>query len=36
MGYDMFRYELLAKIGESMARDLQSSATAPVTSGAVS
>jgi len=36
MGYDMFRYELLAKIGESMARDLQSSATAPVASGAVS
>ena len=23
MGYDMVRYELLAKIGESMARDLQ-------------
>src|ERR1700693_2699197 len=36
MGYDMFRYELLAKIGESMARDLQSSATARVASGAVS
>jgi glycerol-3-phosphate acyltransferase PlsX len=36
MGYDMFRYELLAKIGESMARDLQSSATARVASGAIS
>jgi glycerol-3-phosphate acyltransferase PlsX len=36
MGYDMFRYELLAKIGESMARDLQSGATARVASGAVS
>jgi glycerol-3-phosphate acyltransferase PlsX len=36
MGYDMFRYELLAKIGESMARDLQASATARVASGAVS
>src|SRR5450759_2526722 len=36
MGYDMFRYELLAKIGESMARDLQSSATVPVASGAIS
>ena len=28
LGYDMFRYELLAKIGESMARDMQASATA--------
>jgi hypothetical protein len=34
MGYDMFRYELLAKIGESMARDLQASATVRVASGA--
>jgi glycerol-3-phosphate acyltransferase PlsX len=36
MGYDMFRYELLAKIGESMARDLQASATARMASGAIS
>ena len=36
MGYDMFRYELLAKIGESMARDLQASATMRVASGATS
>jgi glycerol-3-phosphate acyltransferase PlsX len=36
MGYDMFRYELLAKIGESMARDLQASATARMVSGAIS
>ena len=36
MGYDMFRYELLAKIGKSMARDLQASATARVASGAAS
>ena len=28
MGYDMVRYELLAKIGETMARDLQATATA--------
>jgi glycerol-3-phosphate acyltransferase PlsX len=28
MGYDMIRYELLAKIGESMARDLQARADA--------
>ena len=34
LGYDMFRYELLAKIGESMARDLQASATARRASGA--
>ena len=27
MGYDMVRYELLAKIGQSMARDLQASAS---------
>jgi glycerol-3-phosphate acyltransferase PlsX len=26
MGYDMIRYELLAKIGQSMARDLQARA----------
>lgn len=32
MGYDMVRYELLAKIGETMARDLQ--ATARLASGA--
>jgi glycerol-3-phosphate acyltransferase PlsX len=36
MGYDMFRYELLAKIGESMARDLQASAIARMVSGAIS
>ncbi len=28
MGYDMIRYELLAKIGQSMARDLQARAAA--------
>src|SRR6202166_4899421 len=36
MGYDMFRYELLAKIGESMARDMQASGAARVASGAAS
>jgi glycerol-3-phosphate acyltransferase PlsX len=37
MGYDMVRYELLAKIGQSMARDMQVSATARVaSSGAAS
>jgi len=36
MGYDMFRYGLLAKIGESMARDLQAGATARVANGAAS
>ena len=36
MGYDMVRYELLAKIGESMARDLQPAATARAASGAAS
>lgn len=36
MGYDMVRYELLAKIGHAMARDLQASATARQASGAVS
>jgi len=34
MGYDMFRYGLLGKIGESMARDMQPSPTARVASGA--
>jgi glycerol-3-phosphate acyltransferase PlsX len=34
MGYDMVRYELLAKIAQSMARDMQASATARVASGA--
>ena len=34
MGYDMFRYGLLCKIGESMARDMQASPTARVASGA--
>jgi glycerol-3-phosphate acyltransferase PlsX len=36
MGYDMVRYGLLAKIGESMARDLQANSTAPAASGAAS
>ena len=41
MGYDMIRYELLGKIGQSMARDLKAradteTATAPVASGAAS
>jgi len=36
LGYDMFRYELLAKIGESMARDLQASATGRMATGAIS
>ena len=34
MGYDMFRYGLLGKIGESMARDMQASPTARMASGA--
>lgn len=34
IGYDMVRYELLAKIGESVARDLKTNATARVASGA--
>ncbi len=34
IGYDMVRYELLAKIGETMARDLQATATARLASGA--
>jgi glycerol-3-phosphate acyltransferase PlsX len=36
IGYDMVRYELLAKIGESVARDLQTNATARVASGVAS
>lgn len=36
IGYDMVRYELLAKIGESVARDLQANATARVASGVAS
>jgi glycerol-3-phosphate acyltransferase PlsX len=34
MAYDMVRYELLAKIGETMAQDLQATATARRASGA--
>ena len=34
MGYDMVRYELLAKIGELMARDLKAGTTARLASGA--
>jgi glycerol-3-phosphate acyltransferase PlsX len=34
MGHDMFRYGLLGKIGESMAREMQASPTARVASGA--
>jgi phosphate acyltransferase len=34
LGYDMVRYELLAKIGQSMARDLRATATARRASGA--
>ena len=41
MGYDMIRYELLSRIGQSMARDLQARANAqmatePVASGVAS
>ena len=36
IGYDMVRYELLAKIGESVARDLRANATARVASGVAS
>jgi len=36
IGYDMVRYELLTKIGESVARDLQTNATARVASGVAS
>ena len=34
MAYDMARYELLAKIGETMAQDLQATATARLAGGA--
>jgi phosphate acyltransferase len=34
IGYDMVRYELLAKIGETIARDLRATATARLASGA--
>ena len=36
MGYDMVRYELLAKIGQSMARGMLADATVRVASGAAS
>jgi len=36
IGYDMVRYGLLAKIGESVARDLQTKATTRAASGAAS
>jgi glycerol-3-phosphate acyltransferase PlsX len=36
IGYDMVRYKLLAKIGETMAQDLQATATARLASGASS
>jgi glycerol-3-phosphate acyltransferase PlsX len=36
LGYDMVRYELLAKIGQSMARGLLATATARLASGAAS
>jgi phosphate acyltransferase len=36
MGYDMVRYELLAKIGETMARDLRATAKARAATGASS
>jgi len=36
MGYDMVRYKLLAKIGQSMERDLQATTTARLASGAAS
>ena len=36
MGYDMVRYELLAKIGQSMARDRLATETARLASGAAS
>jgi glycerol-3-phosphate acyltransferase PlsX len=36
MGYDMVRYELLDKISQSMARDLQATASARLASGAAS
>ena len=34
MAYDMVRYELLAKIGETIAQDLRATATARLASGA--
>jgi glycerol-3-phosphate acyltransferase PlsX len=34
MAYDMVRYELLAKIGETMAQDLRATASARLASGA--
>jgi glycerol-3-phosphate acyltransferase PlsX len=34
MGYDMVRYALLEKIGQSMARDLQAGTTARLAGGA--
>ena len=34
IGYDMVRYELLAKIGETMAQDLRATATARLANGA--
>jgi hypothetical protein len=34
MGYDMVRYELLEKIGQSMARDLRAGTTARLAGGA--
>ena len=36
IGFDMVRYELLAKIGESVERDRQANATAQVASGVAS
>ena len=36
MGYDMVRYELLAKIDQSMARERQATASAQLAAGAVS
>jgi phosphate acyltransferase len=36
MGYDMIRYELLAKIGQSMARDRRQAAAVELASGAAS
>jgi glycerol-3-phosphate acyltransferase PlsX len=36
IGYDMVRYELLAKIGETMAQDLQATASARLAGGASS
>ncbi len=36
IGFDMVRYELLAKIGESVERDRQANTTAQLASGAAS